>query len=434
MVGKVTTKTNEMATIKFLVKGKANPANIYCRFVNGRAIDKSVSLDLFVNPKHWDAKQQKIRNVIEVRNRDVVNRKLARLKIEVIDQFNIDFTNGEIIDKAWLSKCISEFFKRPEDEVNKVNLDHRVYYTDFGIWWLENKAKHWLVSNNSYMNDRENSKYKAFIKMVQDFEGKNKLPIKNITSDVITDFVIHLNKNDYASETIRRHVNRFKFFIKRAEQENIKIDKSYLQRVFIPEPIEIKEPYLNPKEIEAIYNHDFSDSEILDNVRDNLIIACWTGLRVSDYLRLDTSNFIDNEIHIKTKKTNTSVVIPVHKMIEKILIKRHGQLPRKISDQKFNIHIKEVCRLVGLKGKIPGRLYDNVKKRKILGSYEKYKLISSHIGRRSFATNLYGKISDSVIMGVCGWSNQKMMLHYIKKSNREHAVELKKYWEELYSH
>ena len=422
-----------MATIKYIIKSKSNPATIYCRFINGRAIDYSISLDLFVNPKHWDSKNQKIRNVIEVRNRDKVNRQLGRLKIEIIDKFNIDFTTGDIIDKTWLTKSVAEFFKRPEDEINKVNKAHTIYYTDFAMWWLDNKAKYWLTSNSSYMNDRENAKYKAFIGMVKDFEGKHKFAIKDVNHQILTDFVNYLSKNDYASETIRRHVNRFKFFVKRAEQENIKIDKSYLQRIFIPEPIQIKEAYLNPKEIEAIYNHDFSKNSTLDNVRDNLIIACWTGLRVSDFMRLNTSNFIDNEIHIKTQKTNTSVVIPVHKMIEKILIKRNGQLPKKICDQKFNLHVKEVCRLVGLTDKIPGRLTDSLKKRKILGSYKKYKLISSHIGRRSFATNLYGKISDSVIMGVCGWSNQKMMLHYIKKSNREHAVELKKYWEELYS-
>ncbi|WNH10091.1 phage integrase SAM-like domain-containing protein [Thalassobellus suaedae] len=423
-----------MATVKYFIRGKNNPATIHCRFINGRAMDFSLSTSLNVNPKHWDVKQQKIRNVIEVRNRDEINRKLSRLKIEIIDQFNLDFINGNIIDKLWLRNVISDFFKRPTDEVNNVNLDHKVYYTSFSLWWLKNKASSWLTSSGQYMNDRENSKYTAFIGMVQDFEGKHKLPIKNINHEVITDFVNYLNKNDYASETIRRHVNRFKFFLNRANQENIKVDKSYLQRVFVPKPIEVKEPYLNPKEIDKIYKHDFSDNKKLDNVRDFLIIAVWTGLRISDFMSsLNISNFIDDQIEIRTQKTKTSVVIPLHPMVKSILIKRNGQLPNKISDQKFNLYVKDVCKLVGLKEKIPGRLYDNDKKRKILGDYEKHKLISSHIGRRSFATNHYGKIANSVIMGVCGWSDQKMMLHYIKKSNREHAVELKKYWEEIYN-
>lgn len=283
------------------------------------------------------------------------------------------------------------------------------------------------------MNEREKSKYTAFIGMVQDFEGKNKLKINNVTNEVITEFVTYLNENDYAAETIRRHVNRFKFFLNRAHQENIKVDKSYLQRIFIPKSIEVKEAYLNPKEIDTIYKHDFSDNKTLDNVRDFLIIAVWTGLRISDFSQLNVSNFIDDYIEVTTQKTKTPVTIPLHPMVKSILLKRNGQLPKKISDQKFNLHVKTVCELAGLKEKMVGRIYDNKKKRKILGSYEKYKLVTSHIGRRSFATNHYSKIPNPVIMGVCGWSDEKMMLHYIKKSNKEHAVELKKYWEEIYN-
>jgi hypothetical protein len=38
-------------------------------------------------------------------------------------------------------------------------------------------------------------------------------------------------------------------------------------------------------------------------------------------------------------------------------------------------------------------------------------------------------VPNYVIQAVGGWSTEKMMLHYIKKSNREQAAELKKYWD-----
>lgn len=423
-----------MATIKFSLRGTKNPAKVYCRFVNGRAIDIVTPLKLFVDPKNWDAKQEKIRNVIEVRNRDEVNRKLSILKIDIIDRFNLDYSNGEVIDRDWLKSVINTSFNRPKHEKKGVNKGHTIYYTDFALWWLENKSHSWLIGADKYMNEREKAKYTTFIGMVQEYEGKTKLKIKHVTNVVISEFAKYLTDDSYASATVKRHVGRFKFFLNRAEQENIAVDKSFKQRVFVKKDEAIKEPYFNPNELEKIYNYDFSHSERLDNVRDNLIIACWTGLRVSDYLnRLDTKNFIDDFIEIRTQKTGTPVVIPVHPMVKKILIKRNGDLPRKITDQKFNVYVKEVCKAVGFKNKIKGKLYDKDKNRDVVGMYAKYLLISSHVGRRSFATNHYGKISNSVIMGVCGWSTSEMMLNYIQTSNREHAVELKKYWEEIYN-
>lgn len=423
-----------MATIKYSLRGTKNPAKLYCRFVNGRATDIVTPINLLLNPKHWDAKQEKIRNVIEVRNRDEINRKLALLKIDILDRFNFDFMSGEIIDRDWLNKVISDSFNRPKNENKGRNKNHTVYYTDFATWWLEKKADGWLVGPGKYMNERIKGQYTNFIASVVDFEGKSKLKINQLGNEKIAEFIQFLIDDSYSPATVKRHIGRMRFFLNRAEEMNINTDSSYKQRVFIPKAEVVKEPYFNPAEIEDIYKHDFSDDDKLDNVRDNLIIACWTGLRVSDFLqRLDTSNFIDDFIEIKTQKTGTNVVIPVHPMVKKILIKRNGKMPRKISDQKFNVYVKEVCKAVGFKSKMKGKLHHKEKNRDVLGMYEKYKLISSHIGRRSFATNHYGKINDSVIMGVCGWSSKEMMLNYIQTSNREHAVELKKYWEEIYN-
>ena len=79
-----------------------------------------------------------------------------------------------------------------------------------------------------------------------------------------------------------------------------------------------------------------------------------------------------------------------------------------------------------------GRIYNKKIKRKVVGLYEKFELVTSHIGRRSFATNLFGKLSNEVIMSVCGWSKSEMLFKYIKKSNRDHAIQLKEYWETIY--
>jgi integrase len=61
--------------------------------------------------------------------------------------------------------------------------------------------------------------------------------------------------------------------------------------------------------------------------------------------------------------------------------------------------------------------------------YEKCDLCSSHVGRRSFATNNYGgPIPTSFLKYITGHSTEAMFLTYIGKSNKDIAMELTKYF------
>lgn len=421
-----------MASVNFLLQGKRNPSNIYCRFTHTRAIDIFVKTGVFINPQHWDKKHQKIKNVLAVKNRDAINKKLLQLKIDLIDSFNMDYMEGEIIDKFWLEKNITTFFKRPKEDENSVNQNHTIYLSDFCDWWLKNKSSTWLTSANSYMSNRMRGQYETFSAQLKEFQGKTKLKLKATGYKTITEYISWLNESGYSEKTIKRKIGRFKFFLNRAKQEGFSINPTYEQRVFIPKSEEILEPILSITEIETIYNLNL-ESEALDNARDNLIIACWTGLRVSDYLnKLDISNFIDDYIEITTTKTKAAVVIPVHPMVKRILIKYKGNLPKKVSDNNFNKQIKKVCKIAGINEVMKGRIYDKDKKRKVAGFFEKNKLITSHIGRRSFATNLFGKIELHIISAILGHSTTKQTLEYIKRGNKEHAKKLKEYWDKTY--
>ena len=66
--------------------------------------------------------------------------------------------------------------------------------------------------------------------------------------------------------------------------------------------------------------------------------------------------------------------------------------------------------------------------RKVTGTYQKWELVSSHIGRRSFATNFYGEIPTVLLMSATGHTTEAMFLEYIGKTQTQQAKELAKYW------
>lgn len=96
--------------------------------------------------------------------------------------------------------------------------------------------------------------------------------------------------------------------------------------------------------------------------------------------------------------------------------------------KEFNKSIKTICQLSGITNVVYGKLFDKDAKRKKAGYYEKWKLISSHVGRKSMVSNLKGKVSDETIMAIGGWSSVKMMQHYSKVTKTEHAENLSEYW------
>jgi len=140
-------------------------------------------------------------------------------------------------------------------------------------------------------------------------------------------------------------------------------------------------------------------------------------------------------IEFEQQKTGKLMTIPIHAKVQQILDKNKGEFPHKISDQRYNDYIKEVCKIAGIDEEIKGKKQLNISKqnniqkiRRVEGIYPKYELVTSHIGRRSFATNYYGDIPTSYLIYVTGHSSEVMFLNYIGKSNKDMALELTKYF------
>jgi hypothetical protein len=66
--------------------------------------------------------------------------------------------------------------------------------------------------------------------------------------------------------------------------------------------------------------------------------------------------------------------------------------------------------------------------RKKHGRFAKWELVSSHIGRRSFATNHFGKIPTPIIMAATGHKSESSFLKYIGKGRAEMVSMLAEYW------
>ena len=120
-------------------------------------------------------------------------------------------------------------------------------------------------------------------------------------------------------------------------------------------------------------------------------------------------------------KTGKDVTVPLLPEVMQIIEKRNGDFPHPISHQRYNDWIKEVANLAGLNQNIKAGI--RINNRKVKGNYPKWKLVASHIGRRSFASNYYGKIPTSYLKDITMHSTEQMLMAYIGKSTKDTAQE-----------
>lgn len=416
-----------MATINFFIKGKKNATNILLRFKNGRKCDLTASTDLKVEPNKWSVAKQKVKLTADDKSKDRLNNTLIELEKFILNEFNTDNSQGEFIDKYWLRKKIAKFFNRPIDETAV----DEVFFVPFVETFIENAPSRIIKGKNKAISKGTIVKYNTTLNKLKEFEKRFKVKLKFTDLDLV---FYDKFKNFIAQEqginlgTFGNYIGTVKTMARDAKLKGLPVHPQVEHPNFFVPKVTSDSIYLNDDEINFIFNYDFNGVERLENTRDLFIIALRTGLRISDFKRLQNSDIKNGYIKIETHKTSQTVTIPLHPQVKAILEKRGG-FPRMISDQKFNLHVKELCKVANFTQMTEGSKMNSVTKRKEKGVFEKWELVSSHTCRRSFATNLYGKLDNLTIMAITGHQTETQFLKYIKITNTEKAERLKEFWD-----
>ncbi|MFV0304642.1 MAG: phage integrase SAM-like domain-containing protein [Moheibacter sp.] len=424
-----------MLKVKFLLRKKDEDKEIpiHVRITDGRDVDVWGRTKEVVLLENWDSengffKEKYIREVkgkmVEKRDADTknqiainkeANNRLLILKNTIENLYKSNTT--EIVNTNWLKNVIHPPIKK--DDSKSIIPNDIVDYIDF---YVESKGVN--------ISDSLKSKVKTIKKILDGLKKKNRISsllIENINVEFQNEFEKYCLSLNYAPNYTSRNLKFIKTICYHAEANGIKIHSQLKSLRLKTEKTDII--YLTFDELDIIENtplpHDY-----LENAKDWLIISCFTGQRVSDFL-----NFTKDKIRIEKgksiieftqKKTQKLIAIPLHKRVQKILDKRDGDFPRKISSQKYNTYIKEVCEIAGINEVISGG--KQINQRKVKGKYPKFELISTHVGRRSFASNFFGEIPNQYLMAATGHSTERMFLKYIGKTSTEQSLALAEYF------
>ncbi|WP_294963614.1 phage integrase SAM-like domain-containing protein [uncultured Flavobacterium sp.] len=410
-----------MASINLLLQSKKNPAVIYIRLRDGRTVDIKAKTNFHINPVNWDKDGQRpIKKLLKDISFANLDTDLSDLKMRLLKEYNVSKGLKEI-NIQWLNDFIN-----PPSPKSKYP-DRLIDYIDVFIAYREIDVKKATISK-CYVIKHLLERYERSTATI--------LYIRDINTAFKINFEKYCIDMGYAPNTIARNIRFIKTFCRHAKSNGV---ETHFQLDSIKvKYYKVDNIYLNLLELQKIEKLQSNElSEGLENAKDWLLISCYCGQRISDFLRFDKSmiRFEKNNagelkplIEFTQVKTGKLMTVPLDFKIMEILKKYDGNFPRKIADQKYNEYIKKVCKIAKINDEITGLKFNPDTKKKEERICQKWELVSSHIGRRSFATNKYGVIPTSFLMYITGHTTEAMFLKYIGKSNKDIAMHLSDYF------
>lgn len=446
-----------MATVKAFIlrtSKKNTESNIHLRLRGGRGIDISSAIPKTVLPERWSDKKEEVKSselykTEKVRNE--FNKDIVDLKASILKAF--ETADKADVNKKWLESEIEKHYHPEKYKIAESEKPLTLF--EFIEQFIKEAPTRKVNKAGTLMNKRAIVQHKItfdYLKKFATYKNKKRFEFSDMNKAFYDGFVKYLQTFNLASNTIGQKIKHLKLWLNEAYKLELHLESKY-KTAF--EGIQEKSDNiaLDETELQRIFDLDFSNQkskdvmkykvlimeklaesyklETLDVVRDGFLLECWTGCRFSDLGKITKQNIKNGLITIKQQKTGTEVIIPLHPISTAILEKYNYTPPKPVSNQRFNEIIKIICRIAEITEKEKKEITKGGLKQ--IDYLEKCELVSSHTGRRSFATNNYRMGLDTyTIMKITGHKTESSFLKYIKVKPDEHAHRMLNHWNKLY--
>lgn len=290
-----------------------------------------------------------------------------------------------------------------------------------------------FVNECGIQNNWEEPTYEKFTTLknhLLDFD--NLLTFEGLNEKKLTNYVSFLLKNkDLRNTTVKKDLKFLKWFLRWAMKKGYNNNNAFED--FNPKLKTAERKVIFLSWDELMYLNDFEvplEKQYLARVRDVFCFCCFTSLRYSDAYNLKRSDVKENHIEVTTIKTTDNLSIDLNKYSKAILNKykdihfENDKVLPVISNQKMNDYLKELGELAGFNESIRITYYKGNKR--IDETIPKYKLLSTHGGRRTFICNALSMgIPPQTVMKWTGHSDYKAMKPYIDVADKDRQEAMK---------
>ena len=421
-----------MAKINCYLRDRnATTATPIVLFVHYKNIRYKCPTNESIEPKFWDFTKQEVKPTRTFPTHPEFNVRLRTIKTiaeDLLRQYQNDNEQHCPTPEQFKELLKNKLDPTPKPEIKELNL------LSFCEEYLKECETRLNEKTGKPISKTTIRVYKQAFRELKKFKDKHyknrKFDFEQIDYFFYTQFQKYLiAEQNYSTNTVGKHTKTLKSFFLEAQARGLM--PNFVPRKFKSISEQTDAVYLDTGELNVLYNLDLSDNTRLEKIRDLFLVGCWTGLRFSDFTRIEAENVSKEFIEIQTQKTGETVVIPIHDHVRAIMKRYEGKttnsLPLPISNQKMNDYLKELGELADFTD-TQSQTYTKGGKR-ITTNYLKFELITTHTARRSFATNQYLAGFPSIsIMKLTGHRTEKAFMKYIKVTPKEHAQKLLEMW------
>jgi integrase len=372
-------------TVRFYIRSKNKNANIHVSVSLPGNIKYRKKTGLLIDPNNWDAKKQlPDRSTVSNKN---LGLELIRLRNRISEAYNQKIVDGGTFDPEWFDSVL--YGKTPKGTVLQ--------------------AIEGYIANSHRIKGQKDTGlsigrvriYEVFKRMMEDFSKDWK--VSEVSPETVGKFKDWLYKKEYSDNYVSSIVSRLKAVCNKSgiplhpRFKEIKTYQSPKKDIII----------LSQEEQTKISGLKLNDE--LDNARRWLLLGCQLGQRGGDLLNVREYSVINGVriIEIVQEKTGKKVAVPVNDKAWEIL--KTG-FPTPIKLYRFNKLLKTIAYRAGIK---------------------RWKEVSSHVMRRSFATNYYGKIPTPILMKITGHGKESTFMAYVGRTSLDNAFEAAEWFKRL---
>lgn len=380
-----------------------------------------------IEPGFWNQEKCRARETRAFPQYPEFNSRLENLENAVFNTYRRLINDGKFPTPSQLKEEI-------KNETNKRKVDvtgnsGNVGFFDFFRQFIEECTNGLrLTSKGKHYRPVTIMGYVTTLKHLEDFQRSRgeRIDYESITMDFYNELVNWFYKKDMAKNTLGKHIKNLIVVMREAVDRGVTKNDAFKNKKFKVLEEETETIYLCNDELERMLALDLSKKPGLELARDSFLLDCYIGLRIADMKNLRKDHIIEVQgvkmIKIKLQKTEAPVMIPLNRHALKILEKYDYEIGR-LTEKDNNGIIKTVGKLAGIDEDITTSITRGGQR--VETTVKKYKKITNHTARRSFATNLYlAGVPTLAIMQMTGHKTERSFLKYIRVTPEENALKI----------
>jgi integrase/recombinase XerD len=302
-------------------KGRALIQIEVYHYKSGKAQRKYISTGIYVEPKHWDEENKRVKRHEHVNEYN----KIIEAQVKVINDYLVK--EGESFEWDRFERFLDGTYGQTFNDFVRMEIESNNKITSKAL------TQHW-ATHKHLENFREN------------------ISFMDVDYDMIKDFDRYMRGKKLKDSTIYGHHKRLRHYVNESVRGGYISPQNDPYKSFKPKTVKYETvKYLQESELVRLRDFDLSSNKKLERVRDFYVFCCYTGLAYQDAVNLKKRDIIREEgemfIHNPRLKTDEQVVLILFDEAVNILKKYKYQLPV-ISNQKTNDFLKIIADMVDI--------------------------------------------------------------------------------------